>query len=104
MYVIDNARARRMTKVHADVESSRAIYFAEHRLGSFRQVHQLVRGFFRRSVQVTYMLVWNYKQVATDVGVAVENDETTRSTMHNKIRLVVVEVSMQFAKNAAFGF
>src|SRR6266576_6867210 len=68
MYVIDNARARRVTKVHADVESRRAIYFAERRLGSFRQVHQLVRGFFRGRVQVTHMLVWNYEQVATDVG------------------------------------
>ena len=31
MYVIDNARTRSMTKVHADVESSRVIDFAERR-------------------------------------------------------------------------
>ena len=104
MYVIDNARARSVTKVHADVESSRGIYFAERPLGLFRQVHQLVCGFFRGSVQVTYVLVWDYEQVATDIGVAVKNDETTRSTMHNKISFVVVEVSLQFAENAALGF
>ena len=103
MYVIDNARARSVTKVHADVESSRVIYFAERRLGSFRQVHQFVCGFFRGSVQFTDVLVWNYEQVATDVGVAVENDETTRSTMDNKISFVVVEVGLQPAKNAALG-
>ena len=76
MYVVDNTRTRRVTKVHADVESSRTIHFAECRLGSFRQVHQFVCGFLRRSVQFPHMLVWNYKQVATDVGVTVENDET----------------------------
>ena len=104
MYVIDNARARSVTKIHADVHPIRAIYFAERRLGSFRQVHQLVCGFFRGSVQVTYVLVWNYEQVATDVGVAVEYYKTTRSTMHNKISFVVVGVSLQVAENAAFGF
>ena len=76
MYVVDNARTRRVTKVHADVEPGRAIHFAERRLGSFCQVHQFVRGFLRSSVQFAYVLVWNYEQVATDVGVAVENDET----------------------------
>ena len=50
------------------------------------------------------MLVWNYEQVATDVGVAVENDETAQSTVDNKISFVVVEVGLQITKNAAFGF
>ena len=104
MYVVDNPRTRRVAKVHADVEPRRAIYFAERRLGSFRQVHQFVRGFLRSSVQFAYVLVWSYEQVATDVGVAVENYETARSTVDNKISFVVVEVGLQITKNAAPGF
>jgi hypothetical protein len=50
------------------------------------------------------VLVWNYEQVATDVGVAVENDETAESTADNKIRFVVVDVGVKITKNAAFGF
>ena len=76
MNVVDNARTRSVTKVHADIEPRRAVYFAERRLGLFRQIHQFVCGFLRSSVQFAYVLVWNYEQVATDVGVAVENDET----------------------------
>jgi hypothetical protein len=50
------------------------------------------------------MFVWNNEQVATDIWIAVEYDETPGSSVDYVIGFVIVDVGVEKTKNAASGF
>jgi hypothetical protein len=101
MNVIHNPRARRAAQIYADVKAGRLVRFAKRRLAALRQIHQFVCGFFPGSIQLTDVLVGNYEQMAGDVRIDIENDETVRSAVDNEIGFVVTGVVAEVTENAA---
>lgn len=77
------------SQVHADVESVGAVDFTHRRLAALRQIHHLVRGFFRCGCEFSDVRVRHDHRVAADVGVDVEDKKIVCGAMDDELALVV---------------
>jgi hypothetical protein len=101
--VFDNSGASGVAQVHAHIKTIRLVSFSKRRLSPLGQIHQLVGSRLRRYVQFAGMLIRNYQQMAADVRIEVEDYETARGAVYNKVGFIIFGMIFETTKNAALG-
>ena len=103
VHVVRDTGAPCRAEVHAHVEACRRINLAERSLRSFRKVHELIRDFFRHRIKLARVQVRNDHQMAGDVWIDIQDNETMLPAVKDEVGLVVLGVARNGAKNTALG-
>lgn len=99
--MLRHSGASALSEVPADVQSTRAIDVAEHRLHVARQKDRLAQRTLRKAGQVLGVGIRHHHQVSAGIGVAVQNQVVFARSPKHEIRLVLVSRGGNPAKDTA---
>ena len=88
------------TQVHANVETSRLVYFAQHGLRPLGEIHELISDLLWGGIELANMLVGDDEEMATDVRIEIENYEVVLAAVEDEVFFVVFLISGNVTKDA----
>lgn len=98
--MIDYPGAGSSAEVHAKVESGGIIRFAQRGLGTLGEIHEVVRSFFSRPIEVADVLVGHNQKMAADVWVDIEDYEIMFRAMEHKVHFIAIRIVANSTKDA----